>query len=51
MCGTTGHRALQYDRKVEVDGETVYPLAYLFQTGIVDKWGVITEKGKNKKGL
>ena len=42
---------MQCDHKVEVDGETVYPLAYLFHKGIVDKWGVITEKGKKKKGL
>ena len=51
LCGTKGHRAMQCDHKVEVDGDTVYPLAYLFQKGIVDKWGVITEKGKKKKGL
>ena len=51
MCGTAGHRALQCDHKVEVEGEIVYPLAYLLSKGIVDKWGVITEKGKKKKGL
>ena len=44
LCGTKGHTALECDHKVEVDGETVYPLAYLFQKGLVDKWGVITEK-------
>ena len=51
LCGTKGHKALECDHKVEIDGETVYPLAYLFQKGLVDKWGVITEKGKKKKGL
>ena len=51
LCGTKGHKAMQCDHKVEVDGETVYPLAYLFQKGLVDKWGVITAKGKEKKGL
>jgi hypothetical protein len=51
LCGKKGHKALQCDHKVEVDGQTVYPLAYLFQKGLVDKWGLITAKGKEKKGL
>ena len=51
LCGVKGHKSMQCDHKVEVDGETVYPLAYLFAKGLVDKWGVITAKGKEKKGL
>ena len=42
---------MECDHKVEVEGETVHPLAYLFQKGMVDKWGLITEKGKKKKGV
>ena len=49
--GEKGHKALQCDRKVEIDGQTVYPLACLFQKGLVDEWGVITAKGREKKGL
>ena len=51
LCGVKGHKSMQCDHKIEVDGETVYPLAYLFAKGLVDKWGVITAKGKEKKGL
>ena len=51
LCGVKGHKAMECDHKVEVDGETVYHLAYLFQKGLVDKWGMITEKGKKKKGV
>jgi len=51
MCGKKGHKAMQCDHKVEIDGHTVYPLAYLFSKGLLDKWGVITAKGKEKKGL
>ena len=51
FCGTKVHKALECDRKSEVDGDTVYPLAYLFKKWLVNEWGVITEKGKKKKGL
>ena len=53
FCGTKGHKSLECDRKSDVDGDTVhvYPLAYLFKKGLVNEWGVITEKGKKKKGL
>ena len=51
FCGTKGHKAMECDRKTEIDGDTVYPLAYLFQKGLVTEWDVITEKGKRKQGL
>ena len=51
FCGTKGHKTLECDRKVDVDGETVYPMGYLFKKGLVDSWGVITAKGKEKKSL
>ena len=51
FCGTQGHTSLDCDRRSEVDGETVHPLAYLFKKGLVNEWGLITEKGKKKKGL
>ena len=51
FCGIKGHKAMECDHEVEVEGETVYPLAYLFQKGLVDKWGAITAKGKEKRGL
>ena len=51
FCRKEGHKAMECDHKVEVEGETVYPLAYLFLKGLVDKWGMITAKGKEKKGL
>ena len=46
QCGVKGHKAMECDHTVDVDGETVYPLAYMFQKGLVDTWGVITAKGK-----
>ena len=51
LCNTQGHRAFECDRKSVVDGDTVYPLAYPYKKGLVDEWGVITEKGKKKEGL
>ena len=51
LCGVKGHKAMECDHKVEIEGETVYPLAHLFQKGLVGKWGIITAKGKEKKGL
>ena len=51
LCDTKGHKSFECDHKSVVDGDTVYPLSYLFKKGLVDEWGVITEKGKKKKGL
>ena len=51
FCKTKEHKALECDRKSVVDGDTVYPLAYLFKKGMVTKWGLPTKKAKEKKGL
>ena len=51
LCDTKGHKVFECDRKSADDGDTVYPLSYLYKKGLVDEWGVITEKGKKKKGL
>ena len=51
FCEPEGHEAMECDRKSVVDGETGYPLAYLFKKGLVTKWGSPTEKAGTGKGL
>ena len=51
LCGIKGHKAMECDRKSVIEGDTIHPMAYLFQKGLVNEWGLITEKGKKKKGL
>ena len=51
FCDTGGHNAMEYNRKLVIDGETMYPLPYLFKKGLVTQWGLPTEKAKQRKGL
>ena len=51
FCGTAGHKAMECGRKSVVEGKSVYPLAYRFKKGLATKWGLPTEKAKQKKDL